>query len=103
MRVEDRFLVKVRLSCRSVPISLGMVVAQSSSCHPSSTRSSMFSLDFSEFFGKGGGLDVITSYHHWRVKGLFPDIVIFLLSSFNRKGNSVAASSSSSKWRGASH
>ena len=48
-------------------------------------------------FGKGGGLDDITSYHHWRVKELFPDIVILLLSSFNREGNSVAASSSSFK------
>ena len=82
---------------RSVPINLGMVVAQSSSCHPSSTRSSMLSLIVSEFFGKGGGLDVITSYHHLRVKGLFPDIMIYLLSSFNKEGNSVAASSSSFK------
>jgi len=96
-RAEGRFLVEVRLSCRSVRISLGMVVSQSSSCHPSSTRSSMFSLIVSEFFGKGGGLDVITSYHHFRVRKLFPDNEIFLLNSFSREGNSVAASSSSFK------
>ena len=85
-RAEGRFLVEVRLSCRSVQISLGMVVTQSSSCHPSSTRSSMLSLNISEFFGRGGGLDVITSYHHFRVKELFPDNVIFLLNSFSREG-----------------
>ena len=55
----------------------------------------MLSLIISEFFDKGGGLDVITSYHHFRVKGLFPASVIFLLNSFSREGNSVAASSSS--------
>ena len=44
---------------------------------------------------RGGGLDVITSYHHFRVKELFPDNVIFLLNSFSREGSSVAASSSS--------
>ena len=70
-----------------------MVVTQSSSCHPSSTRSSMLSLNISEFFGRGGGLDVITSYHHFRIKELFPDNVIFLLNSFSREGSSVAASS----------
>ena len=37
-RVEVKFLVRVKFSCKSVPINLGMVVVQSSSCHPSSTR-----------------------------------------------------------------
>ena len=96
-RVEVKFLVKVKFFCKSSLIIWGMVVVQSSSCHPSSTRSSISSLHFSMFFGKGGGRDVITSYHHCRVKGLFPAILIFLISNFNMEGNSVAASSSSLK------
>ena len=43
------------------------------------------------------GRDVITSYHHCRIKGLFPAILIFLINNFNMEGNSVAASSSSLK------
>jgi len=67
-----------------------MVLVQSPSIHPSSTRSSIISLLFSSFVGRGGGRDVITSYHHCRVRGLLPVILIFLMSSFNMEGNSVA-------------
>ena len=67
----------------------------SSSSHPSSTRSSISFLYFSSFFGRGGGRDVITSYHHCRVRGMFPAILIFLINNFSMEGNSVAASSSS--------
>jgi len=73
----------------------GMLVVHSSSSHPSSTRSSISSLHSSLFFGRGGGHDVITSYHHCRVRGLLPAILIFLINNFNVEGNSVTASSSS--------
>ena len=72
-----------------------MVLVQSPSIHPSFTRSSIISLLFSSFFGRGGSCDVITSYHHCRVRGLLPVMLIFLISSFSIEGNSVAASSSS--------
>ena len=58
-RVEVKFLVKVKFFCKSSLIIWGMVVVQSSSCNPSSTRSSISSLHFSMFFGRGGGRDVI--------------------------------------------
>jgi len=64
---------------------------------PSSTRSSISSLHFSSFFDRGGGRDVITSYHHCRVRRLLPAIFILLISNFSMEGNSVAASSSSLK------
>ena len=63
-RVEVEFLVKVKFFCKSSLIKWGMVVVHSSSSHPSSTRSSISSLHFSSFFGRGGGRHVITSYHH---------------------------------------
>jgi len=69
----------------------------SSSSHPSSTRSRISSLHFSLFFGRGGGRDVITSYHQCQVRGLLPVILIFLINNFSMEGNSVAASSSSLK------
>jgi len=53
------------------------------------------SLCFSSFFGRGGGRNVITSYH--RVWGLLPAILIFLINNLSIEGNSVAASSSSLK------
>ena len=62
-----------------------MVLAHSSPSHHSSTRSSISSLCFSSFFGRGGGRDVITSYHHCRIWGLLPAILIFLISNFNGK------------------
>jgi len=74
-----------------------MVIAQSASCHPSSTRSSISSLYFSSRFGTGGGRNVITSYHHCRIWGVVPAILIFLISSLSMEGNYVAASSSSFK------
>ena len=58
-------------------------------------RGRVFPLHFSLFFGRGGGCDVITSYHHCRVRGLLPAILIFLINNFSMEGNSVAASSSS--------
>jgi len=72
-----------------------MVLVHSSSNHPSSTRSRISSLYFSSFLGRVGGRDVITSYHHCRVRGLLPAILIFLINNFSMEGNSVAASSSS--------
>jgi len=72
-----------------------MVLAHSSSSHPSSTRSSIFSLCSSSFFGREDGRDVITSYYHCRIWGLLPAILIFLINNFSMEGNSVAASSSS--------
>ena len=97
MRVGVEFLVTMKFFCRSSLIKWGMVVVHSSSSHPSSTRSSISSLHFSSFSGRGGGRDVITSYHHCRVRGLLPAIFIFLISNFSMEGNSVAASSSSLK------
>jgi len=95
MPVEVWFLVKVKFFCNISLINWGMVLAHSSPSHPSSTRSSVSSLCFSSFFGRGGGRDVITSYHHCRIWGLLPAILIFLISNFSMEGNSVAASSSS--------
>ena len=78
-RVEVGFLVEVKFFCRSSFSRWGMVMVQSSSNHPSSTRSSISSLCFSSFLGREGGRDVITSYHHCRVRGLLPVILIFLI------------------------
>jgi len=94
-RVEVGFLVKVKFFCKSSFSRWGMVLVQSSFNHPSSTQSSISSLCFSAFFGRGDGRDVITSYHHCRIRGLLPVILIFLISSLSIEGNSVAASSSS--------
>jgi len=80
-RVEVEFLVEVKFSCKSSFSRWGMVLVQSSSNHPSSTRSSISFQYFSLFLGRGGGRDVITSYHHCRIRGLLPVILIFLISS----------------------
>jgi len=96
-RVEVEFLAGLKFFCKSSLINWGIVVVHSSSSHPSSTRSSISSLHFSSFFGRGGGRDVITSYHHCRVRGLLPAILIFMINNLNMEGNSVAASSSSLK------
>ena len=90
-RVEVEFLVEVKFLCKSSLIKWGMVLVQSSSNHPSSTRSSISSLYFSSFLGRGGGRDVM-SYHHCRVRGLLPAVLIFLINNFSMGGNSVAAS-----------
>jgi len=74
-----------------------MVFAQFSYSRPSSTRSSVSSLCFSSFFGRGGGRNVITSYHHCLIWGLLLAILIFLNYNLSIEGNSVAASSSSLK------
>ena len=50
-RVEVKFLVRVKFFCKSSLIIRGMVVVQFSSCHLSSTRSSISSLHFFKFFG----------------------------------------------------
>jgi len=74
-----------------------MVVAQSSSCHPSSTRSNVSFLCFPSCFGRGGGRNIITSYHHCRIWGLVSGY-FDLLDQYSHHGeNSVAASSSSFK------
>jgi len=95
MRVAVGFLIEIKHFCNILFIAWGMVLAHSSSSHPSSTRSSISSLCFSSFFGRGGGRDVITSYHPCRIWGLLPAILIFLINNFSMEGNSVAASSSS--------
>jgi len=87
--------VEVKFFCKRSLFKWGMVLVHSSANHPSSTRSSISSLYFSSFLGRGGGRDVITSYHHCRVRGLLQAILIFLINNFNMEGNSVAASSSS--------
>jgi len=94
-RVQVEFLVEVKFFCKSSLIKWGMVLVHSSSNHPSSTRSSISSLYFSSFLGRGGGRDVITSYHHCRVEGLLPAILIFLINNFSMEGNSIAAPPSS--------
>jgi len=94
-RVDVGLLAEINFSCRRSLSIRGMVLDQSSSIHPFSTRSSIVSLLFSSFLGRGGGHEVITSYHHCRVRGLLPVILIFLISSFSIEGNSVAASSAS--------
>jgi len=57
-RVEVGFLVEVKFFCKRSFIRWGMVLVHSSSNHPSSTRSSISSLYFSSFLGRGGGRDV---------------------------------------------
>ena len=89
-RVDVGLLAEINFSCRRSLSRRGVVLVQSPSIHPSSTRSSIISLLFSSFVGRGGGRDVITSYHHCRVRGLLPVTLIFLMSSFNMEGNSVA-------------
>ena len=63
-------------TAHALSVTWGMVFAQSSSSHPSSMRSSISSLFFSSFFGKGGDpSNVITSFHHCRIWGLLPAIL----------------------------
>jgi len=94
VRVAVGFLIVVKFFCNISLIIWGMVIAHSSSCQPSFTRSSISSLYFSSFFGRGGGRDVITSYHHCRIWGLLPAILICLINNFSMEGNSVAAAAS---------
>jgi len=57
--------------CRNISLTIcGRLIAHSSPCQPSSMRSSISSLYFSSFFGKGGGRIDITSYHHSRLPDL---------------------------------
>jgi len=94
VRVTVGFFIEVEFFCNISFITWGMVFAHSSSSHPSSTRSSISSLCFSSFFGRRGGCDVSTSYHHCRIWGLLPAILIFSINNLSIEGNSVAASSS---------
>ena len=87
----DRFLCSISLTI------CGMMIAHSSPCQPSSMRSSISSLYFSSFFGRGGGRVDITSYHHCWIWGLFLEILIILINNFSMEGNSEVASSSSAK------
>jgi len=56
------FLIEFEYFCNISLITWGMVFAQSSSSHPSSMWSSISSLCFSSFFGKGGGSLVMSSH-----------------------------------------
>jgi len=60
LRVTVGFLIEVEYFCNISFIAWGMVIAQSSSCHPFCTRSSISSLYFSSCFGRGGGRKVVT-------------------------------------------
>ena len=79
----------------------GICVAHSSACHPSSIRSQISFLSSSSRFARGGGLAVITSYHHSQMCALFPKFLVFFVSHSSREENSISACSSSS-WMAAS-
>ena len=72
VQVTVGFLIEVEYFCNISFFAWGMVIAQSASCHPSSTRSSISSLCFPSCFGRGGGrndidgkkkIDLVASMH----------------------------------------